>query len=311
MVNFKSVPELLKHFSNERVCWDYLEQRLWKGQPVCPHCQSATVYRLENYKQFKCGNKKTCDRKFTVLVGSVFENTKLPLQKWILAIHLCTANKKGISSLQLSRHLGITQKSAWHMLHRIRQMITPKINRRLKDKIMIDETYCGGRERFKSKSKKRELAEGKRKIEKTPVLGLLEEDVIGRLIVIKEASNEVVMPVIHSNVELDSLIVTDCSSIYAPLRNDFKYKGHIAINHSQGEYVNGDYTTNPIESMFACLKRTIYGTYHQISVKHLQKYCNETMYRFNTRKLKDFERFDYNFISITGQLKYKDLIKKQ
>jgi len=115
----------------------------------------------------------------------------------------------------------------------------------------------------------------------------------------------------YDNIAANTVIVSDCSAYYTNVRDNGYYGGHIAINHSKGEYVNGDYTTNPVESFFACLKRSIYGCYHQVSVKHLQRYCEETSYRFNTRKLKDYQRFDKCFDSIEGGLTYADLIKKQ
>lgn len=122
MFKFKNVKQLLNYFADEKTCRDYLEQKRWSGKPVCPYCQSAKVYRLANGIHFKCGNKKTCDNKFSVTVGSIFENTKIPLSTWFAAIYLATYHKKGVSSLQLSRLLGITQKTAWFLLHRIREM---------------------------------------------------------------------------------------------------------------------------------------------------------------------------------------------
>lgn len=310
MYQYKSLNELFAHFADEKVCREYLEQRLWKGQPVCPHCQSTRVYRLANGVQFKCGNKKTCDKKFTVTVGTIFENTKISLTKWLPAIAILTANKKGISSCQLARHLGVTQTTAWFMLHRIRKMITPKKRAVLTEKVMIDETYCGGKAKFKSKKRRKLIAEGKLSNDKLPVLGLLQDNGSAIMQVIEEATSDCVLPMIDKMVAADTLIITDSSNIYFKLQDNLKLKGHISINHAQGEYAIGEYSTNPIESMFACLKRTIYGTYHQVSAKHLQQYLEESCYRFNTRKLKDYERFEYNFLSITGRLKYKDLTKK-
>lgn len=310
MYQFKSLNALLAHFSDQKTCREYLEQKLWKGQPVCPHCQSTRVYRLSNGIQFKCGNKKTCDKKFTVTVGTIFENTKIPLNLWISAIYLSTSHKKGISSLQLSRDLGVTQKTAWFMLHRIRKMVTPKTKQTLKTKVQIDECYYGGKEGNKSKFKRLQAQRGERSIEKTPILGFLEEDGQAILQVIPVANSETVLPIIERIVEPNTVIVTDSSSIYFRLQDNARYGGHISVNHTQGEYVNGDFTTNSVESFFACLKRSIYGIYHQVSVKHLQKYCEETCYRFNTRKLKDYERFDYTFTKMACRLKYEDLIKK-
>ncbi|MEO8768766.1 MAG: IS1595 family transposase, partial [Ferruginibacter sp.] len=289
------------------ICVDF---PLWKGKPVCPHCGSERVYRLSNGKQFKCGNKKTCDKKFTFMVGSIFENTKIPLQKWIAAIYILTQHKKGISSLQLSRDLGITQKSAWFMAHRIRKMVTNKKKPVLSNNVMIDETYVGGKAKNKSKFKRKQIFEGLATNDKAPVLGLLEENGEAMLIVMKDATMDSVLPLIDMHVTDNSVIVTDSSSIYLTLKDNAKYGGHITVNHTEREYVNGDYTTNPVESFFACLKRSIYGIYHQVSVKHLQRYCEETMYRYNSRRLNVPERFDKCFNDMTGHMRYIDLIEK-
>lgn len=310
MLYFKSLPQLLKHFTDDTVCMQFLEQKLWKGEPFCPHCGSTRVYRIKQGFQFKCGDKKNCDKKFNVLKNTIFENSKIALPLWMGAVFLATSHKKGISSHQLSRDLGCTQKTAWFMLHRIRTIGIIKKKQTLKgDNIIIDETFCGGKERFKSKFKRKQVHTGERTIEKTPVLGLMEKEGKAILQVIPEATREAVMPVITNLVEKGSTIITDSSSIYARLKFNPDYNGHIEINHSENEYVKNGYTTNHVESLFACFKRTIYGTYHQISTKHLQAYCNETAYRFNTRKLKDFERFDDTFERIYTRLRYADLIK--
>lgn len=310
MIQFKSINDLLIHFADRKVCIEYLEQRLWKGVPVCPHCGSKVAYRLANGIQFKCGNKKTCDKKFTFMVGTIFENTKIPLQKWIAAIYIITQHKKGISSLQLSRDLGITQKSAWFMAHRIRKMITPKSRKTMNTKVMVDETYCGGKTKNMSKSKRKKIAEGTLTIEKAPVLGILQEAGMAILQTITESTAEVVLPLIDKYVVDDTVIVTDGAAIYSSLADNVKYGGHIFVNHSEGEYVNGDYTTNPVESLFACLKRSIYGIYHQVSVKHLQRYCEETCYRYNTRKDNVIVRFNDSFKDMSGHMTYAELIKK-
>src|ERR1700730_5625053 len=115
MQQFKNLKELFSYFADERTCWDYLEKHIWNGKPVCPHCGSERVYRLSNYKQFKCGNKATCDKKFTVTVGTIYQNTRIPLVTWFAAVYLSACHKKGISSHQLGRDLSITQRTAWYL----------------------------------------------------------------------------------------------------------------------------------------------------------------------------------------------------
>ncbi len=143
MQNFKSLPDVIKHFAEQKTCLDYLEQQLWNGKPVCPHCGAEKVYRIKAGHTFKCSNKKTCDKKFTVTTGTIYENTKLPLSTWFAAIWLLTAHKKGISSLQLSRDLNITQKSAWFINHRIRIMMGDPNPEPLEFLVEVDETPAG------------------------------------------------------------------------------------------------------------------------------------------------------------------------
>ena len=184
MKNFSTLPELFGFFKDEETCRNYLEQQRWGGNPACPFCGVVNPYRTN--RGFKCRDKE-CHKKFSVTVGTVYENSKIPLRIWFAAIYLGTSSKKGISSLQTSRQLGVTQKTAWFLNHRIREMLRAKAPHMLKDSVQIDETYVGGFEKNKHKSKKLATKSGSRggtpkDDVMTPVFGIIE---IGGKVVVK------------------------------------------------------------------------------------------------------------------------------
>src|SRR6266700_7209200 len=262
---FKDLKQCINYFQDEKVAWNFLETMIWKGKPVCPHCGSKRVYRLTNYKQFKCGNKKTCDRKFTVLVGSIFENTKVPLSTWFAALWVGTSHKKGISSVQLAKDLGITQKTAWYLWHRLRLLVTPKEAPELDipdATVEVDTTFIKGRTKNKSNYERRLIAGGWKKEKEDIVMGLVQR---GGKLILKVVPNEESVTLHHeiktAVKDKQAIIVSDGHSSYIGL--DMIYKGHMVIKHSEQEYVNGIYHTNTIESAFSLLKRGIYGIYHQ------------------------------------------------
>lgn len=287
-------------FKDEQTCRDYLADLRWNGKTICPHCGSIdSSYRFKDGKLFKC---RSCQKQFTVRVGTVFEDSHLSLQKWFLAIYLATSLKSGISSVQLSKYLGITQKSAWFMLHRIRQVVEEE-GLELSGTVETDETYIGG------KVNNRSLKHRNDDDTKQVVFGMVERK--GKTIMkhVISSGARSLLPVIQNKVNKDSKLYSDEWGSYASLKG-MGYD-HEKINHSRGEYVNGLIHTNTIEGVWSQLKRGIDGIYHHVSPKHLQRYCNEYQYRYNTRELNDFERFnDWLNLINNKKLTYRKLIAK-
>ena len=310
-MNFKSLPELLDFFKEEKNGIEYYEKIRWNGKPVCPHCKSEKPYRTN--RGFKCSDKD-CHKKFTVRVGTVFENSKISFRIWFAAIYLCTAHKKGISSVQLAIDLGITQKTAWFVLHRVREMLRDKAPQMLgKDKMVeADEAYIGAKEKNKHYNKRRSSKnpdltnEGELYKAKKTVIGIIERD--GKVVLkyVPSATKENMLTFIHKHVPKGSKIYTDEFRAYKQLNKRYS---HATVQHALQVYVAGDVHTNTIENFWSVLKRGLYGIYHQVSDKHLERYLNEFASRFNTRKLATDARFELFLGQSEGRLKYKNLIK--
>ncbi len=301
---FKNLYDLRQYFKNETVCREYLERFRWDGNPVCPFCYSDKPYKLGDGKTYKCSNKD-CKKKFTATVGTIFENTKIPLSKWFVAMYLITAHKKGISSLQLHRDIGVTQKTAWFINHRIREMLKKNSPNLLSGMVEVDETYIGGKETNKHASKK-----GQSKGEfggKTGVIGILERNKELIVEIMYKADAKTLIPTVLRNVEQDATVVTDNWTGYFNLKNFYDHK---VVSHSTGVYVvDGIYHTNTLEGFWSLLKRGIIGIYHSVSTKHLGRYLVEFSQRYQTRKINEVDRFNYFLSKCDGRLKYKDLIK--
>lgn len=292
-MNFKSLPQLLDYFKEETTCIKYYEQIRWKGNPVCPHCGASKPYKTN--RGYKCSNNK-CYKKFTVKVGAIFQNSKIPMRIWFASIFLATTHKKGISSVQLALNLGITQKTAWFVLHRIRVMLKEKAPQMLgsKNTVEVDETYIGGREGNKHFKKRRSLTNraltnnGKIFNPKMTVLGIIERKGNIRLKHSPNAQTNYIKSFISRNVIKGSTIYSDEAPVYHYLSKNYTHK---SVKHSANKYVVGNVHTNTIENFWSVLKRGLYGVYHQVSDKHLSKYLDEYSARFNTRKLSSHDRF--------------------
>lgn len=308
-MNFKSILDLLDYFKDEATGIAYYENIRWGENPTCPHCGSEKPYKTN--RGWKCSNNE-CYKKFTVRVGTIFENSKIPFRVWFAAIYLATTSKKGISSVQLATQLNITQKTAWFVLHRIREMLKDKAPTMLGENNMVeaDETYVGGKERNKHLSKRRSLEnkevtnEGKPYVPKKTVIGIIERS--GKVVLkhVSNATKENMNGFIEKHVPKGSKIYTDEFKGYKSLGKKYK---HNTVNHSLFLYVAGDVHTNTIENFWSILKRGIYGIYHQVSDKHLERYLDEFAARYNTRREGQQSRFEAFLKESESPLSYKVL----
>lgn len=277
---------------------EYLEALRWPNGPVCPHCGSVEKhYKLEGKSHrpgvWKC---KDCREQFTVTVGTLFADSKVPLNKWLQACYLMAASKKGISSKQLERMLGVTYKTAWFMSHRIREAMTGDSGPLGSDggPVEVDETYWG------NTGKQAEGARGY--AHKMKVVSLVEREGKKRSYHVANVTAATVTPILKAQVSEKARLMTDDSSVYTKVGREFAEHG--VVNHSAGEYARGDVTTNTVESSFAILKRGLYGTFHHVSEKHLQRYATEFDFRWNHRvKLgyNDVQRTEVMLAGIAGK----------
>lgn len=304
-LKFKSLPALLKHFQDEKVCVEFLIQQRWNGKPTCPHCGSMKTPYNTN-RGYKCSEKE-CHKKFSVISGTIFENTKIPLSLWFAAIYLATAHKKGISSHQLGRDLGCTQKTAWHLLHRIREGMRDKNPQMLTGTIQADETFMGGKNKNRHADKKVKESQGRSVKDKTPVFGLMNEGQVKNNVV-SDTKATTLKPIIAEMVQKGAIIVTDEWGAYNNLSKDYQ---HEVVKHNANEFVNEKgHHTNGLEGYWSLFKRGVYGIYHSVSAKHLNRYCDEFAYRFNTRNVNDTERFSLSLTQMEGRLTYNQLVQK-
>lgn len=290
----------MKAFPDEEACIAYLERIRWRGTVVSPFDASSKVYKCAGHR-YKC---KNTNKYFNVKTGTVFEDTKIPLVKWFMAIYLFSAHKKGISSHQLARDIGVTQKSAWFLLHRLRYAAALP-NSPLAGTVEIDETYVGGKKSNQHAKKKRAGSRGRGTVDKKPVVGVLQRGGPVVAVVMDGVKSADLLPLIGSVVELGSTIMTDEYRGYHHVAE--VYEHHI-VRHSANQYVNGLAHTNSLEGFWSHFKRMLDGIYHHVSFEHLQRYVHEFTLRWNTRRLATAERFEVLLGNIAGRLTYERLI---
>ncbi|MGE4056524.1 MAG: IS1595 family transposase [Vicinamibacterales bacterium] len=278
-----------KHFSDEDAARELLESLRWPTGAVCPKCGAEKPYKLTPKATSKAPCRKgvwkcrACRKQFTVTVGTIFEHSHVPISEWLLAIHLLSASKKGMSAHQLHRLLGVTYRAAWFMAHRLRHAMKQDAMQ-LDGIVEVDETYVGG-------PRKPRMGTGRPKPNdptKTPVIALVERGGRVRAFPLARVTGDNVQDVIRREVSLNAHMMSDDLNVYHPLSMGFRK--HEVVVHSRNEYVRGDVHTNTVEGFFGLLKRGIIGSFHHVSKGHLARYCDEFCFRYNARKMTDGER---------------------
>jgi transposase-like protein len=302
---FKTLTEFTDYFCDEATCVKHFTESRFRNGEYCPHCRHDKIYLCANGKRYHCAK---CKQDFTIRTKTVFGESKLPLRKWYMAIYLLATSGKGISSVQLAKQVGVTQKTGWFIDHRVRSAM--KQNKgNLFGTIEADETFIGGLSKNMHKAKRKAAITGTGGKGKAAVFGLRSRAGEVRAQVIESTNREVLHTEIKNNVAQGATLYTDMWVAYRGLSAMFK---HSAVDHGAKEYVNGDCHTNGIESFWALFKRGYHGVYHQMSKKHLQRYVNEFTFRVNrrTKSMQTIFTEVLNNITDSPQLPYKQLTQE-
>ncbi len=299
----KTLQEAIIYFADADTCVTFMAMLRWPEGVTCPHCEGKAVSYLSSRRMWKCMNK-TCHKQFSVKRGTVMEDSAIGLDKWLCAIWMIANAKNGISSYEIHRALGVTQKSAWFLLHRIRLAMQTGTFEKLSGTVEVDETFIGGLSRNMHKDKREAKISSTGGCGKAIVMGLLERHGNVRTKVIFDRSKETMQDVVRQHVECGSEVMTDAWKSYRGLDPEYV---HQFIDHAE-TYVNGNVHTNSIENFWCLLKRSIKGTYVSVEPFHLFRYLDEQAFRFNERKGKDADRFVEAVKNVAGKrLTYEEL----
>lgn len=303
----KTLQQAIIFFSDPDNCQKYMIDVRWPdGKVTCPTCGSEKVTYLAKQRRWKCYGKHPKPQ-FSVKVGTIFEDSSLGLDKWMMAMWMIANCKNGVSSCEIARDLGITQKSAWHMLQRIRLAMRVGSFEKLGGHVEVDETFIGGKARNMHRADRARKIHGTGGMGKVAVMGLLERHGEVRTVVVPNVRRKSLRREINNHIEAGSMVYSDALKSYNDLNTDYI---HNVINHAE-KYVQGNVHTNGIESFWALLKRGIGGTYISVEPFHLFRYLDEQSFRFNKRKLTDSERFALVAEQVIGRrLTYAELTGK-
>jgi transposase-like protein len=310
----ETLVEAVRYFTDPDVCLNFLAELRWPDGVTCPTCGGREVAFLANQRRWKCREDHE-RRQFSVKVGTIFEDSPIGLEKWLPAMWMIVNDKNGISSYEIGRALGITQKSAWFMMHRIRLAMQRGSVGKFKGHVEVDETFIGGKARFMHKHRRDAKIKGTGPMGKSAVMGLLERhgpDKTSRVkvSVVRSTRRHLLQPEVREYVERGAAVYTDALKSYEGLAPDFDHQviDHQVIDHAKA-YVRGNVHTNGLENFWSLLKRAIKGTYISVEPFHLFRYLDEEAFRFNTRKATDANRFLDVLRTIVGRrLTYKGLI---
>lgn len=300
----KTLLEVVRHFADEQTAFEHFRDQRWPNGVSCPRCGSDKVRFMPNQTKWNCNG---CRKQFSVKVGTIFEDSPIKLSVWLPAMWLIGNAKNGISSCELARSLGVTQKTAWFMLHRIRLAMQNGTVERLMDHVEIDETYIGGKARNMPAHKREARIKGRGAVGKSIVVGMLERGGLVKLTHVNQANRETLQGIIRREVPKGANLYTDAHKGYTGLSAEYV---HGVVDHATA-YVEGQVHTNGLENFWSLLKRTIGGTYVSVEPFHLHRYLDEQAFRYNERKGSDATRFALMATQAVGRrLTYRALTGK-
>lgn len=292
-----SLVEAVRYYSDLDLCEQKMSLMKWdEGKAVCPKCGGNHIGRIASRRMYQCKNKE-CRKQFSVKVGTIFEDSPLGLDKWFVAVW-CIANaKNGISSCELARALDVTQKSAWFMLHRIREAMKTGTFQKMNGEVEVDETFVGGKAKNMHKAKRDKVIDGRGPVNKTIVQGILKRGGEVRTMVVKNTEGPTLRGNVLRNVDRSTTVYTDAAPAYIDLNRSLV---HQSVDHVI-EYVKGRVHTNGIENFWSLLKRALKGTYTKCAPFHLHRYCDEEAWRYNNRRVADGARFEGLLKMVVGR----------